>query len=514
MATLQENRGYSSRFIKFDGIVFVTVFLIALLTGTQMLGIDSDLGRHLTLGHYILDQRAVPTKDILSHTLAGHSRPPYEWLSQAAFAITDHLLGLDGVILFTASVIGLTSLLLYQHSNRRSASPFISLWLVFLAALASSIHWLPRPHIVTVLLLVIWIDKLEQLRKGEETRLFIFPAIMVVWANLHGGFVFGFLAWGAYLAGWLWDWMRHSATSQTGKYIFGAGIYSCAASILTPDLWRNWEAVLNNRSAYILSRTTETMPPILTEPAMFPFTLVILLTILLFAVNRKSLSASHVFLLFGLGLMSLLMARNIPLFAAASAPVLSELAQKYLARVNAWSRMEARFAGFGEPSRVSLIAALAPIFLATMFFTGYNRMTATSFFQFNQLVFPVQAADWLKANPQQGNMFNEFNWGGYLLYRLWPPQQVFLDSQSDFYGEPLIREYESMILAQGDWRRLLETYQVDWAIIPPNSPLAAELKRIGWLSVYEDETAVILVEKKEATYNTASIMMARNMNTR
>jgi hypothetical protein len=495
MASLQKDRGYGFNLIKFDGIVFVAVFFIALLTGTQMLGIDSDLGRHLTLGNYILDQRSIPTKDILSHTLTGLSRPPYEWLSQVAFAFANRLLGLDGVILLTASLIGFTSLFLFQHSNRRSKSPLISFLLIFLAITVMSIHWLPRPHIVTILLFVIWIDKLERMRQGEPSRLLIFPLIMFFWANLHGGFIFGFLVWGAYFTGWLWDRWQNQSTILIGRKFFLAGIFSLAASILTPDLWRNWEAVLNNRSAYILSRTTETMPPNLTEPDIIPFTLVLFLTILLFAVNRKTLSASHVFLLIGLGIMSLFMARNIPLFSTAAAPVLSELAQQFLARFNVWSRIEARFAGFGAPSRVSIIAALAAILMAALFFTGFNRKTGATFFQFNPQVFPVQAVDWLKANPQPGNMFNEFNWGGYLLFRLWPPQQVFLDSQSDFYGEPLMREYESMLLAQGDWRSLVEKYQVEWAIIPPNSPLAVELKRIGWLSVYEDETAVILVEK-------------------
>lgn len=493
MASVQKNHGFGFHFLKFDVFVFITVFLIALLTGTQMLGIDSDLGRHLTLGNYILDQRFIPTKDILSHTLTGSSRPPYEWLSQVAFALANRILGLDGVILLTASLIGFTSLFLFQHSNRRSKSPLISFVLVYLGVTAMSIHWLPRPHIITILLLVIWIDKLEQVRRGEETRLFIFPLIMLFWANLHGGFIFGFLAWGAYFTGWLWDRWRNQAATRMGENFILAGILSFAASILTPDLWRNWEAVLNNRSAYILSRTTETMPPVLTDPAIFPFTILLLLTFLLFAVNRKSLSASHVLLLIGLGFMSLFMARNIPLFSVAATPVLSELAQKFLSRFDAWSRIEMRYAGFGASSRVSIIASLAAILLAALFFTGFNRKTATSFFQFNSEVFPVQAVDWLKEHPQQGNMFNEFNWGGYLLYRLWPSQRVFLDSQSDFYGERLMREYESVLLAQGDWRSLLEKYQVDWAILPPNSPLALELKRVGWLSVHEDETAVILV---------------------
>lgn len=494
MAFLKNDYGYVSRFMRFDDIVFVTVFLAALLTGTQMLGIDSDLGRHLVLGDYILDLHGIPTKDILSHTLTGHSRPPYEWASQVVFAVSHRILRLDGVILLTAAIISLTFLLLYQHSNRRSNSPLISLLLIFLAAPATSIHWLPRPHMVTILLLVIWIDKLEQMRKGNPIRLSSFPMIMLIWANLHGGFIFGLLALGAYGAAWAWERWMNKTTDQTGRTIFLAGILSLAASVVTPDLWRNWGAVLNNRSVYILSRTTETMPPVLTDPTMFPFTLLLFLTIVLFAIHLKSSSASHIFLLTGLGFTALLMARNIPLFAVACVPILSELSEKTLTRYGAWSRFEKRFAGFGATSRLSPLV-IVPVLLAALFFAAHNLKTNTSFFQFDPQVFPVRASDWLDENPQQGNMFNEFNWGGYLLDRMWPHQRVFLDSQSDFYGEPLMREYETMLLAQGNWLDLLGKYQVDWVIIPPESPLADSLKNTGWVLLYGDETAVILARK-------------------
>ena len=93
-------------------------------------------------------------------------------------------------------------------------------------------------------------------------------------------------------------------------------------------------------------------------------------------------------------------------------------------------------------------------------------------------------------------MFKEFNWGGYLLYRLWPRNLVFVDSQSDFYGEPLMRDYETILLAKNNWRDLLNQYQITWAIIPSNAPLANQLEQeIGWTVLYEDSVAVIIQRK-------------------
>jgi len=93
-------------------------------------------------------------------------------------------------------------------------------------------------------------------------------------------------------------------------------------------------------------------------------------------------------------------------------------------------------------------------------------------------------------------MFNEFNWGGYLLYRLGPRYDVFLDSQSDFYGESLIREYDQIMSAGGDWQGILQKYQVDWMIIPVNSPLANVItNNNNWKIVYNDNTAMIGIRK-------------------
>src|SRR5689334_2526510 len=91
---------------------------------------------------------------------------------------------------------------------------------------------------------------------------------------------------------------------------------------------------------------------------------------------------------------------------------------------------------------------------------------------FSQEFFPVGAVSWLETHPQNGHMFNEFDWGGYLLLKLWPRYQIFMDGHTHIYGEALTREYEQ-VLAQGDgWQKILNKYDVRWAIIRVNTPLA------------------------------------------
>lgn len=281
---------------------------------------------------------------------------------------------------------------------------------------------------------------------------------------------------------------------ESGKKLFLAGIYSLPASILTPDLWHNWEAVLNNRSSFILTRTVETMPPNLSDPSVAPFVILLLLTVFFSLANWQSISAAHVFLLGGFAVLALMMTRNIPLFAIVCAPILAEWIATKANQFPAWKRFDERFVNLATPSRSFLLPAIL-IILSVGFF-AYSHAKGRQVYQFNPQVFPVQAVDWLKENPIEGNMFNEFNWGGYLLYRLWPRNLVFVDSQSDFYGEPLMRDYETMMYAKNNWRDLLNQYQITWAIIPSNAPLANQLEQeIGWTVLYEDPVAVIIQRK-------------------
>jgi hypothetical protein len=479
---------------RFQDIFFLTIFCGALLVGPRMLNIDSDLGRHLVIGEYILDQHEIPTTDILSHTKNGESRPPYEWLSQIFFTTAYRFLGLDGVVLLTSLVIASALTFIYAEATRRCRLPVTALFLAILAAATGSIHWLPRPHVFTFLLLAIWLERVEWLRNAEKIPLWQFPILMLLWANMHGGFIFGLLAWAAYFAGWTVErWLkRDSATTEVGKKLLLIGGLSLIASCVTPSGWGNWQALFGNSSAYILSQTVETMPPNFHQTGMLPFWVLLIFSFLIILLNKLRLPASHLFLLTGFAGLSLLMARNIPLFAIAAMPILALSAHNLLNRLQAWIKIESRFNEIDQSLR-GFTWAVAGVLAAVILFSRYHAQAGLSLNQFNTRVFPVAAADWLEQNPQAGNMFNEFNWGGYLLHRLWPSQLVFMDSQTDFYGESLTRDYSKIIHAESGWKTKLEKYKIDWVIVPGDSPLAQALEiELHWRILYRDQTSVIL----------------------
>src|SRR6202142_2521827 len=180
------NQGMSRYlFPRVRDFVFIVIFVGTLLIGPRMMNTDSDLGRDIALGNYIINSHQIPNQNLLSLTKPGQSRPPYEWLAEVLFSISHRLLNFDGVVLLTALVISTAFLMVYVDSVRRSNMPILASLLTLWAAAASSLHWLTRPQIFSFLLIAIWISWLEKIRNGKKINLWLFPALMLVWANTH-----------------------------------------------------------------------------------------------------------------------------------------------------------------------------------------------------------------------------------------------------------------------------------------------------------------------------------------
>jgi len=478
---------------KLEDILFIAILIACLLLGTRMLSIDSDLGRHLALGEYILETKSIPTQDILSYTKLGESRPPYEWASQVLVATANRIAGLDGVIFFSGLIIAITFFLIYKESVKVSQLPILSIFILLLGLAASSVHWLPRPHLFTFLMLHIWVIQLEKIRKSGHINVWLVGLIIMIWANLHGGFIFGFIVWFAYLAGDVWEKIFSNKQSNMVNLLRIGGI-SLLASVITPDGWGNWLAVLGNNSSYILQNTSETMSPNFHEVGMFPFLLFLGVTIIIPSISNTKLPVSQVFLMAGMAMASLLVSRNIPLFIISTVPILCGCL-KSLNLEGFWLNLEKRINDL-QSNLISYWVFIAIVVFSIFMVSKYHSYQIT-IYEFNPSVFPVHATDWLQENPQTGNMFNEFNWGGYLEYRLFPIQKVFLDSQTDFYGESLMREHVHVISADLGWEDVLNKYQVEWAIINSNSPLASAMERdMNWSHLYQDEVAVVYRKSK------------------
>ncbi|HKJ37393.1 MAG TPA: hypothetical protein VJ972_01340 [Anaerolineales bacterium] len=470
-------------FPRIQDVLLATLFFSASLQGASMLNTDGDIGRHITIGNYILENKTIPAQDIFSHTMTGERLVPHEWIAQLLFAGVHKLAGLNGVVLLVSLVIALTFTLTFREMLKKDIFRIVAFPITILAAFASNLHWLTRPHVFTFLFVAIWTYQIG----NKSAKWWLFPIIMVVWANTHGAFIAGFAIWFAFFAGWLWDYLLHQETKARGIRLLTIGISSLAVTFINPVGWRLWDTSVGYfGSRFLVDKTIEYQSPDFHISSTWPF--LIMLILFLMANGFKGKLKSHeTFLLIGWGALGLYNARNIPIFAIVTAPYLAYLIQENLKNAGALIRIEQNLASIEQGLKMygfNLIAII--LIMAT---TLQNSGTTN---RFNPRAFPVDAANWLDENPQEGNMFNFFTWGGFLLYRLWPEQKVFIDGQTDFYGEALSREYVQVETLQDGWENTLAKYNVDWVITQSGQPLEKALTAINWTVIYQDETTAIL----------------------
>ena len=112
----------------------------------------------------------------------------------------------------------------------------------------------------------------------------------------------------------------------------------------------------------------------------------------------------------------------------------------------------------------------------------------------NQLsagVFPIETVRFARESNLSGRVFNELGWGGFLLHA-WPEQRVFIDGQTDFYGETQSREYVAIRGRGRDWEDKLRSWNVEYILLPPDAPLIAALDTAEWQAIYRTITAHLI----------------------
>jgi len=472
---------------RLQDILFLGIFIAAMLLGPRMLNQDGDLPRHLAMGRYVLQNGLPPTTDVFSFTNYGKAFASHEWFAGFLFYAIYLLFGLNGVVILSSTLLAGAFTIIYADNVARSGLRLPVFFFTAFGAVVSSLHWIVRPHLFTMLFIAIWLVLIERLRRGEAVKLWLLPLLMAIWANTHGEFIAGFLVLGAYLAGWGWDYLfnRSLVSPPVGIRLGLATGLSFLASLVNPSglgVWTTVLGYLNNK--YLISHTNETNPPNFLQPQFMLLLFFLALSIFMVAIKKGSIPTAHALLLAGFTALSLTSARNVHLYGIVAPFILSGTLTDGI-RVGLVQRYENLFAKVEDGVK----GIVWPTF--TVLFFCFALAVWPPVYRFDPSFFPVNAVNWLKNNPQPGNMFNHFDWGGYLIFNLWPEKKVFIDSQTDVYGEEFTRKYEQVITLAGNWQQIFSEFDVHWAILPPNWPLGPALLQAGWQEVYRDGTAVI-----------------------
>ena len=172
-------------------LVGLGAYAVAIGAARSLLN-DGDTLSHIAIGRWIIEHRALPFHDPFSFTFRGQSWVPHEWLAETVFAALYDWLGWGGVVAATGLAIAAAFALL-TGALQRSLGPRRAAIGAALAFLLTEGHLLARPHVLALPLTVIWMAGVIRARDERRAPPFALLPVMVLWCNLHGGFVVGLL---------------------------------------------------------------------------------------------------------------------------------------------------------------------------------------------------------------------------------------------------------------------------------------------------------------------------------
>jgi hypothetical protein len=456
------------------------VFMVLLFAGDRLLS-DPDTYWQIAVGQWMVNNHAVPVTDLYSFTMRGEPWRSTQWLAQVMYGQAFAWGGCGGVVALTALGPAVAFALLARFMLRYLSEVQVMILLPFAFVIALP-HLFARPHVLALPLMVAWVGALLSAAERREAPPFAMVVLIALWANIHGSFVLGLMLVGPIAL----DAVLNAEPSVRWRLLsrwFVFGVVAVVAACATPY---GWNALFAARAILSLGDALRQIHE--WQPADFSSVRVlevsILLAIGLALFNGVKLPLMRTLLFVGLLYMTLAHVRNVDVFAfLAPMVVAAPLAAQFGQRVRGSN------ATFQQP-QIFVVCGVAITLAVTAaaMIAGYRPAAGVT---------PTAAVAVLKEHRAE-RVFNDYNFGGYLISQGVPP---FIDGRAELYGEAfVVNTFHALALKNVDkFLGLLDTYKIDATLLSPETPAVRLLDHLdGWQRIYTDDVAVVHTRKPGA----------------
>jgi len=482
--------------------LWILVWIVLIIIGIFRL--DPDFGWHIGMGKYI-EKYGVPAKEPFTYTMANFDFIDHEWLTNWLMWKGYEGVGMAGLAVMFGS-IALGALRIGAGRGRWSG----------LAIILGSILVFPRagvrPQVIDWLFLAILIRWFGDKQKWRKWR-WLYPVMVVVWVNLHGGFALGLallfvMAGVRMMSEKKWDWEE-------------VGVIGLAtvASGINPYGFRIWHEVAMQMTDSNLRWTIAEWNPffVTVEPAFWMMAVLVGMGMWRY---KHAFPTWQMVVTAGLGLAGMSSLRHVALFAVAAAGPMTEVLEKMKQEAGTYPQGEVRLR---KLYRVLLALGLV-LWVWDVGWLGIRLHKGKWDPTKAELVYPVKAVEWLRSNPMPGEVFAPYGWGGYLIWK-YPERKVFIDgrgpswrwdSPDEKYADWAFKDH--MKASEGEWGDVFDKFgvktvvwnkqeeskflptvdkwlrKVGWEINKDqvNQNVVKTLLEADWEVVYEDETAMVM----------------------
>ncbi len=477
-----------SNWLLYTSLVLSAICLLGLFSSEIA---DTDFWWHLRTGQFIVERHSLPVPDPFAYTTAlqkpaypgeeqiRHFNLTHEWLSQALMYAVYAIGGFPAIGLFRAAMLAAVCGLSGFLAWRMSGNVYVGIAAAFATASVAIEFRADRPTLVTFLFVPLFVTILE-VRRG----LWVLAPLSLLWANCHGGFFMGWVVLLAYCVGSIFEKDRLN--------VWLVSICSIAVSGLNPNGFGVVSTLFGYRRSEMQANLIEWHAPYLWGPP-YAFDILLYASALALLVNWRKVRLAHWLLYAAFAGASLLAFRNLLLIGFLAPVLIAAYFRPRLPKFNlAWA---------------------VPVVLLVGIAVGIGR---GSFFQPHVAGWkiPAGAADYLAASHVTAPMFNTYEEGGYLVWKLWPQERVFTDGRA--LSESVNRDYKQILYnigsavdqVTGPRAELLDRYGVQVVVMNTLEyvsgvvyPLALALGRpenADWQLVFDDAQALVFVRRPPA----------------
>jgi hypothetical protein len=484
--------------VRFNRLVPYIALLAVFVMAVQP-SLDTDSWWHLRSGAWILENGQILKSDPFSLTRQGQAWIYPGWLSQIILIVVFNSLGIPGLNLFTGLMVLTAFAILWVTLEGKD---LLRAFILLLAATTSGLYWSARPQIFTLVFASATLFLLEGAKREKSKRLWILPILITIWVNMHGGFIVGYLLIGIYFMGEVIETLISMILGQKKlneewqnrkKYLLvlaAVGIASIFTGMINPHgpailLYPFQTISIGTLQDYI----AEWQSPNFHTPEVQPFIILLFLLILAVGISTKKRSARELLLISIFGYMSLIAVRNVGLFALVAAPIacrhLDAGLNPLFERLKSEKELPKKLTKSINLILAVLLTFAGLIRVVTQMDNEVNRE------QIHQQI-PLEAFEFIVEEKPEGALFNSYNWGGYVVWTLYPDYLSFVDGRTDLFTDEILNEYLNAWLAKPGWQTFLEEWEIQWALLEIDSPLSKAMIYDGWKVLFQNEQAIIL----------------------
>lgn len=462
----------------FDWVIPILIFFLLSRTPS-----DADMWWHLRAGKEMWESGQILLTDTFSHTRTGMPWVNAFWLSEI-FLYGTYLLGGFFGIAILVSLLGMLTFG-FVYFRVREKAPFAGALIIIIAATAAAPVWGPRPQLFSFLFLAALDFILSRPNQNILHLAVITGFLFALWANIHGGWIWGILLLLAQLAGNVLATAQQLPFSRKSWPAFLRQAIPTAIAIFAVGLNPNGLAIwqLPFHTVDVSMQIQEWLSPNFHQIDFHPMLWLLFLLIISLNFSERRMGCAEIFKVIGFAYLSFVSQRNVAPFSIIIAPILALTAHSAMQKFGMTILVQ-------KTTRNSTRSVINGMLIITLLGISIFRLYGLSASTLAEKDYPRNATSWLKSQELNGLLFNSYNWGGYLAWEL-PGIPVYIDGRADLFGDEIISEWHSVVSGTPQGLNALQKRNIQIILLEPTWPVVPLLPTQGWSEVYRDETAVI-----------------------